>query len=193
VAAWRLAFNLGLLQCVLRLKILPPYKKLTHHDSVTLSSLFDKRYKKLGIVFLAGERMQKERTVIIILLILLVASSVGWFISNELRQYWGFVLQFNGGGRAYAWASNVTTEQFVITASAWRIDWGFFWSTSTNASQGFEIVVHDANTTGVVTEIVSPLMAHDGSIYMILKGKFYLQVFVPANLLWYVSVLVDLR
>ena len=128
--------------------------------------------------------MKKDHTAILILLILLATTNIAWTIHSQPQEkQWFNIGRWDGTQRDY----NMTTEQFSITGTEWRISWS---CTKVVGGSAFKIIVYDVYTDSEVKTVLKySTEALGGDSYLNVKGRFYLHIFVYGTLGdWVVSI-----
>ena len=129
--------------------------------------------------------MRKEHIVIVAFVILLVGVSLAWIVSSQLREKsWVSVVMFRGEDYAQNNNYRLTTGNFTISGSEWRIRWQC--QRLGNGSY-LEIMVLDADKDGFVKDIVPRYYLEDVS-YLEGPGRFYLKIGVVGQVNWTIYV-----
>ena len=129
--------------------------------------------------------MRKEHIVIVAFVILLVGVSLAWIVSSQLREKrWVSVVMFRGEDYAQNNNYRLTTGNFTISGSEWRIRWQC--QRLGNGSY-LEIMVLDADNDSFVKEIVPRYYLKDVS-YLEGPGRFYLKIGVVGQVNWTIYV-----
>jgi len=129
--------------------------------------------------------MRKEHIVIVAFVILLVGVSLAWIVSSQLREKrWVSVVMFRGEDYAQNNNYRLTTGNFTISGSEWRIRWQC--QRLGNGSY-LEIMVLDADKDSFVKDIVPRYYLEDVS-YLEGPGRFYLKIGVVGQVNWTIYV-----
>ena len=129
--------------------------------------------------------MRKEHIVIVAFVILLVGVSLAWIVSSQLREKsWVSVVMFRGEDYAQNNNYRLTTGNFTISGSEWRIRWQC--QCLGNGSY-LEIMVLDADKDSFVKDIVPRYYLEDVS-YLEGPGRFYLKIGVVGQVNWTIYV-----
>ena len=129
--------------------------------------------------------MRKEHIVIVAFVILLVGVSLAWIVSSQLREKrWVSVVMFRGEDYAQNNNYRLTTGNFTISGSEWRIRWQ---CQHLGNGSYLEIMVLDADKDSFVKDIVPRYYLEDVS-YLEGPGRFYLKIGVVGQVNWTIYV-----
>jgi hypothetical protein len=123
--------------------------------------------------------ISKKKLILIIATIAIIVGAIFVLLNNPAANWVG-VASWNGQATEYS----VTTEQFTINGTEWRVSWQV---SAYDSSPRCYVSVYDADTNALIAEL--PHEQQSGEASFESKGTFYLRISLQGTLqAWSVQV-----